>query len=274
VVAVHASDTESQAVVSRLGKLLPIDCVAVSDRRVVPMLAAALDHARGSVIAATDDDAQPQPDWLARMLPYYEDRGVAGVGGRDLIHDDGATKPGSARRVGVMQWFGRAIYEHHRGAGPARDVDVLKGVNMSLRSELWRLEPRLRGEGALAHWELELCLRVRHAGWRLIYDPEIVVDHWRAPRVGDEPRDSLSPQAVRDAVHNEFYAIVRWSPGRRRAAAIAYGFLVGHRRAPGLAVAVERLVRERDRRAVLRRAAAAAAGRALALASVVRASWE
>ena len=149
----------------------------------VASMNAGLARTSGEFVALTDDDAEPRPDWLARLLPYFDDPGVGGVGGRD----DQAANPGEAADVGRVQWFGRVIGNHHLGVGPPRDVDVLKGVNCCFRGNLLRsvgFDRRLRGRGNVSHWELALCLRLRRDGWRLVYDPAIRVDHHprRPPR--------------------------------------------------------------------------------------------
>jgi hypothetical protein len=239
--------------------------VTFSDRRETNVRETSVRAATGDVVATTDDDGEPRPDWLAAVLSRYSHDDVGGVGGRDLMRDDGAVVGGTARRVGVLQPFGRVIGNHHIGTGPARDVDVLKGVNMSMRRELWRFDRSLRGEGTQPHWELDLCLRARREGWRLIYDPGIVVDHHRAPRVGEEARSALTTRSLIDWVHNELYAVLKWAPARRRAVAIAYALLVGQRNTPGPLLIPERLVRERDVGEVLRRSRAGARARLLAL---------
>jgi cellulose synthase/poly-beta-1,6-N-acetylglucosamine synthase-like glycosyltransferase len=263
IVVAHTDDEETSRAAERFASSLPLELMTVPDRRIVPMMRAGVAAATCDVVAATDDDAEPRPDWLARLLRGYA-ADVGGVGGRDLIDADTA---GETAKVGVVRWFGRRIGNHHRGTGPARDVDVLKGVNMSMRRELWRLDPDLRGAGTQEHWELDVCLRARSEGWRLVYDPAILVEHRRAPRVDEDARDELRAAALTDAVHNELLAILRWSPAPRRLTAAVYAFLVGHRRAPGALVLIERLVRERHRVAAIRRAAAGARGRALAVRS-------
>jgi hypothetical protein len=100
-----------------------------------------------------------------------------------------------------------------------------------------------------------------------VYDPGIVVDHYPASRVQEDPREELTSASVTDWVHNQLYAILKWSPWWRRAAAIAYGFLVGQRNAPGLMLIPERVAGERDLQEVLRRARAGMRGRVLALRS-------
>jgi GT2 family glycosyltransferase len=264
VVALQEDDAASLAVVDELRARLPAEAAATGDRRAVAIMEAGAARATGEIVAFTDDDAAPRPDWLAALLDRYSSGDIGGVGGRDLIHEPGWAEA-DADVVGVVQWFGRVIHDHHRGTGPVRDVDVLKGVNMSMRRELWRFEHRLRGPGMQLHWELDLCLRARSEGWRLRYDPAIVVDHHRAPRVDEDPRSELTSASVTDWVHNELYAVLRWSTRRRRVAAVVYAFAVGNRNAPGPLLIPERLARERDLREVLRRARAGARGRLLAL---------
>ena len=100
----------------------------------IAALNAGLDRATGDIIAITDDDAMPRKDWLARIETHFlKDSTLAGVGGRDFLHIDGRLVGGEEKTVGKLQWFGRTIGAHHLGVGPARDVDILKGVNMSYR---------------------------------------------------------------------------------------------------------------------------------------------
>jgi GT2 family glycosyltransferase len=47
--------------------------------------------ARGDVVAFTDDDCQPEPDWLLNARPYFDDAGVVGVEG--LIVSDRVDDP-------------------------------------------------------------------------------------------------------------------------------------------------------------------------------------
>jgi len=48
-------------------------------------------HARGDVIAFTDDDCQPTPDWLENGTAYFTDPGVVGVEG--LVQGDRRDDP-------------------------------------------------------------------------------------------------------------------------------------------------------------------------------------
>jgi glycosyltransferase involved in cell wall biosynthesis len=46
-------------------------------------------HARGDVLAFTDDDTQPYPDWLGNAVKYFADPAVAGVEGLILSDKEG-----------------------------------------------------------------------------------------------------------------------------------------------------------------------------------------
>ena len=50
------------------------------------------------------------------------------------MHENGVPIHGNARLVGIVQWFGRIVHNHHLGIRVAPDIDILKGVNMSFRA--------------------------------------------------------------------------------------------------------------------------------------------
>jgi len=254
------ADTLAAAEAARLAGQ-PVRVATTAARGVVAAMQAALDASTGDIIALTDDDARPQPEWIAGLLAHFEQAGdVGGVGGRDWQ----PYERGDASRVGVVQWFGRVIGNHHLGAGPARAVDVLKGVNCAFRAPLLRamgFDARLRGEGAQLHWELALCLPLRRAGWQLVYDPAVAVDHDVAPRHDADTlhRGIFAETPLRDAVHNETIALLEGRGAAGGALYLAWALLIGTGEAPGLAQVARRMLQgDRD---VLHRWRATLAGR-------------
>jgi hypothetical protein len=154
---------------------------------------------------------------------------------------------------------------HHLGVGGPRDVDVLKGVNMSFRRDailLHGFDPRLRGQGAQVHSELSVCLPLRQRGLRVIYDPEVAVLHYPAPRYHGPVRGDLSAEAISASAHNEALAIIEYLPRGRRLIFALYGVIVGNTEAPGLAATIRDLLTRRP--ATLSRLVAAQSGRAAA----------
>lgn len=224
--------------------VLPDGCERILPRIRTPGVIAALQEgitqARGAIVVLTDDDAEAPPDWIARLVAALQsDREIGGVGGRDWQPHE----RGDAPVVGRVQWFGRVIGQHHLGAGPARDVDVLKGVNCAFRAPLIRaigIDDRLRGDGAQVHWELALCLPMRRAGWRLVYDPSIAVQHHVAPRAGDDQvhRGRFAAAPYGDAAYNEARALSHFLGPVRRVAFACWAELLGTTAAPGLVAAL------------------------------------
>ena len=254
VVGLRADDPDSARALDAMqaGFPVPLRRATTGEPGVIAAMNAALARCGGDVVALTDDDAEPRPDWIARLAACFEDPGVGGAGGRDWQPHERGDEP----VVGRVQWFGRVIGHHHLGAGPPRDVDVLKGANCAFRAPLVRalgFDARLAGSGAQLFWELALCLPLRRAGWRLIYDPAIAVEHHVAPRHDADQLHrgvfAAAPQA--DAVHNETLVLLEHLSAPAQLAFAAWAALVGTRAEPGLAQ-LARLAVRGDRQALSR----------------------
>ncbi len=215
-----------------------IKIVTPSRPGVVAALNAGFDAASGDVLAITDDDSEPLPDWLGKIEEHFaRDPKLGGLGGRDRIVGSEETTPKPERlAVGHVYWFGRVVGNHHLATGGVRDVEIIKGVNMSLRRSALgkrRLDPTLRGEGVEHNWEIELCLALRSEGWRLRHDPGVEVMHHESPRpVGQREQQMSSPEHS-DAVYNQTLALANHLHGVRRLAAVTYALLCGTRQNPG-----------------------------------------
>lgn len=267
VVVGRRDDAPSLGVAARWARLAPFPVLvrAIEESSQQGALRAGLGVGTADVIAVTDDDAVPAPSWLQRLEGHYHRHGVGGVGGRDVVHTSAGPISASARRVGTITWWGRLIGNHHLGLGSARDVDVLKGVNMSLRRELWVLDAGLRNRGTLPSWEVAVCLRARSLGWSLVYDPEAIVDHYPGLREQGDERHADVPDALGDEAFNETRAVVPWMPWPRSWAVTGYQLLVGSSRLPGVLAGLVRVVRGEPVGGVARTVQAVIAGRLAAL---------
>jgi GT2 family glycosyltransferase len=266
LLVVRDDDTATQKLLSEMpGQRFELRTITLGLPGVVSALNAALADVQGDIIAITDDDTIPRRDWIRRIETHFDrDDRAGGVGGRDWVRHDARVEVGAASTVGRVRWYGRVIGNHHLGVGGPREVDVLKGANMSYRRtaiEDIRIDERLRGTGAQVHFEIALGLAIKRAGWKLIYDPAVAVDHYPAERFDGNERHKPSLEALRDTVHNETYALLRWLPWWRKPLAFVYGLAVGTRLAPGLLLAAERCFRESDRLDVGRRFLASARAR-------------
>jgi cellulose synthase/poly-beta-1,6-N-acetylglucosamine synthase-like glycosyltransferase len=212
---------------------LPLCVVKVMVPGVVAALNAGLEAVEGDTVSITDDDAAPRPDWLERISAHFtSDSNIGGVGGRDWIHQGGKLEDDSREVVGQLQWFGRVIGNHHLGVGEAREVDVLKGVNMSFRTQAitgLRFDERMRGTGAQVHFEMAFTLALKRAGWKIIYDPSVAVDHYPAQRFDEDQRNYFNEIAFINLVHNETLVLLDHLPPIRRAVFLLWAISIGTR---------------------------------------------
>jgi hypothetical protein len=96
------------------------------------------------------------------------------------------------------------------------------------------------------HTEELICSWARARGWRIVYDPEIPVDHHvvAGGASGGPARPERHARRVAwfDRAHNRMLGTIATDPDRA-AVHVAYGLLVGCREAPGLARAAIAIAR-------------------------------
>ena len=133
----------------------------------------------GDYFAFIDDDAVPRPDWLNSAVRIFEDGTIGAVAG------PGVTPPASgwAERAGgafYESWLGSGPYRYRFRQGRRRDVDDYPAYNLIVRRSAaehvngW-------GTGFYGGEDTVICLALVEAGWRIVYDPSVVVFHQRRP---------------------------------------------------------------------------------------------
>lgn len=132
------------------------------------------------VVAFLDDDAEAAPDWLDRLLVFYDDPDVLAVGGRvEPVWERG--RPGYFGEE--LDWI---VGCSHRGMPKvASEVRNVIGANMSFRLEVLRqvggfnLALGRQGTLPLGCEETEICIRSRMGvpGSRIVYEPAALVRH-------------------------------------------------------------------------------------------------
>lgn len=261
IVVLRDTDTPSHQAVAQIQSNLPngpeqspqqcLRVVIVTQPGQIAAMNAGLPHVTGAVVTFPDDDCVPRPDWLRRVMDYYEDPNIGGVGGRDVVHAEGMPEPPSVERVGLISWYGRIIGNHHCNVlGGPRRVMHLKGVNMSFRRELLPpFDSRIRGPHIN---DTDISLAVWRTGHPLIFDPEAKVDHYPAVRP-DTPggRDAHDPRLARLDAHDWMYMLLKHLPAGQRWIGACYVLLVGTRQRPGVLLGLCQPRRWRVMRAAL-----------------------
>jgi GT2 family glycosyltransferase len=251
VVVRRPDDEQSATVLAAERDGLPVDEVIVREAGQVAALNAGLQALDEDVVAITDDDTAPRPDWIERIASWFSrDPALGALGGRDWVYQGGELQDGAEREVGRVAWYGRFLSFHSKGFGTPREVDFLKGANMSFRRRAirgLRFDSRLRGRGAeyLNDWAFSLALKKR--GWKILYDPAVAIDHHEGARASGDARSVGGERTAeeREVAHmrafNETYIALRHLPGERALAHLAFALVVGTTVAPGPLLALARM---------------------------------
>ncbi|HYE99113.1 MAG TPA: glycosyltransferase family 2 protein [Planctomycetota bacterium] len=139
---------------------------------------AALPGARGELIATLNNDARPEPDWLARLVETADAHPEAGVfssrllvAGEDRIDSDG-------------DLLDTAFRPSKRGAGrppacassPHEVFSACAGAALYRRSMIDRIG-FFDEAFFLIYEDVDLSFRARLAGWKVLHVPDAVVHH-------------------------------------------------------------------------------------------------
>jgi len=222
---------------------------SVSEPGFLPPIYKAIESAHTDILAFMDDDAEAHPDWLEKLILYYADPSVAGVGGRCINYFGGkkAQYP-PADDVGRITWSGKPIGNMYRDTtfeGP-REVCFIIGGNMSYRLKALRQsqpDPKLKNDVSF-HWEIDVGMQVKKLGYRILFDPAIKVDHYSAPRQVAGLR-FVNSSGIFWSNFNYAYLMRKHRSSLGLKIFLVYSILIGWSDSPGLLLLTLRLLQLR-----------------------------
>ncbi len=162
----------------------------------------ALERAKGRYLVLLNSDAFLAPDALTKSVAYMDRDASIGLGGARLIGRDGSWQPsarmfpsvltdafvmtGLAGRFPGSRLFGRFDCTWADQTRPLA-VDWVPGAYSMIRAgalaKVGLFDPRF----FLYYEEVDLCLRIKNAGYSIWYWPDVVVTH-----IGGESSKQLS----------------------------------------------------------------------------------
>lgn len=159
----------------------------------------AIQVAKGDVLAFTDDDVLFAPDFIEGIRSVFSSDEVDAAQGRVLLDCEGGWPEWLDERYAMMADF--------RDYGDELiDLDgTLCGTNMVVRADVFKktggFAPELGPGGIGVYEDTEISLRMRRAGCKLVYAPQILVRHQWA-------RDRLTKSFIRTRFfqHGRVYA--------------------------------------------------------------------
>jgi GT2 family glycosyltransferase len=146
-------------------------------------------NAKGELLLFFDDDIKiPQTDFIAKHVQNYTDQKVGLVGGR-VVEVSGLQR-GSKKEVGKLKYWGLKKITHFDST-IRQDIDHALGGNFSVQKKIFDevggFKTIYRGNAHLE--ETDFSLRVKRAGYRLVFEPKAMLKHLHFARGGNRVSD-------------------------------------------------------------------------------------
>lgn len=151
--------------------------------------------ARGEYVVFLNNDTLPRPGWLRALVELADSDPQIGAVGAKLLY------PGTNQVQHAGLELRDGIPAHvHRGAGAddprvdqVRDLDMVTGACMLVRRSVWAELGGFDTGYMNGVEDVDLCLRMRERGFRVVYCPVSVVEHHEGASEGrfDQVRDNL-----------------------------------------------------------------------------------
>lgn len=198
---------------------------------VVAAVNRALAASGAEILLFLDDDVRlPDRRLIAQHVANYVDASIGGVAGRVLDAERPVEGRFDPRSQDPVWGFFHSGWTH----GTRCEVTTAPGANVSFRRDVLvavgGVDERFTGNAF--RWENDLCLRVRAAGYHVVYDPRPTVHHFYRSPGGNENhhlhgRGAGSHRWYRDFFRNHLYISLKHLP-RRSLAPLLWRLYRGH----------------------------------------------
>jgi len=142
---------------------------------------AALASARGRFFCLVNSDAEALPGSLSQAREYLEAHPNAGAVGGQLQWPDGRKQPSWSRDPTPGSVLAEQLFLSPQPLPPLSptggDVPQICGAFMVIRADAWRAVGGFDRGYFMYNEDVDLSLRLRHAGWRVIFLPSIRITH-------------------------------------------------------------------------------------------------
>jgi GT2 family glycosyltransferase/glycosyltransferase involved in cell wall biosynthesis len=189
----------------------------------------ARSHARGSLLALLNDDAEIEDGWLEHLVASADAHPHAGAVGSAILFPDGRLQ-----EAGSIIWDDGSTLGIGRGTPGlplehdfVREVDYCSACSLLVRSRTWDAVGGMDVDYFPAYYEdTDLCLRIRRLGEQILFAPGSRVRHhegsssdhhfrdflirrnrvrlkamWKRELAEQEPANPQSPAAIERALH-------------------------------------------------------------------------
>ncbi len=204
VIVVDNNSSDNTSVVA---KKLGAKVVVEKQAGITPARNAGFNAATGDIIARTDADTRPHPDWLEKISQCFDSPNTIGVTGTNEFYDAPKDSKALVEKIFTVAYF--------QGSKKLIGGVTLYGSNMAIRRSAWdKIKDEVCLDDALVHEDIDLSIHLMQHG-KIEFREELMVSssfrfiHVNLPamieRLAKWPRSKI--------VHTRFKRLAR--PGKR-----------------------------------------------------------
>ena len=152
----------------------------------------AVAHAQGESLVFLNNDTEAlRPDWLQRMLMYAQRPDIGAVGAK-LYYPDGTIQhAGIVLGIGGVAGHGHKNFVHDSDGYCGRlkivqNVGAVTAACLMMRKDVFYQVGGFDESLAVAFNDVDLCLRIRAAGYRIVWTPDAQLHHYESKTRGYE----------------------------------------------------------------------------------------
>jgi GT2 family glycosyltransferase len=175
----------------------------------------AAKHASGEILCFLNDDVEAtRPDWLKEMVSHALRPEIGVVGAKLLYADNFIQHAGVVIGIGGFAGHAHRLYPatHPGYAGRAvltQNLSAVTGACLVMRGKLFADIGGFDEKNLpVAFNDVDLCLRVREAGYRVLWTPHAVLYHYESYSRGD---DQASPEKRARFNREKDFMVARWN---------------------------------------------------------------
>ncbi|HID07135.1 MAG TPA: glycosyltransferase family 2 protein, partial [Armatimonadetes bacterium] len=146
-----------------------------------------INIARGRYVFILNPDCTIERDTLKNLVTFADTHPDVGIIGPQLLNPDGTLQPSGRRAItlipliasllGLHELINRSLLGAQRCYGIMRDVEEVSGAAMFCRRDAVVSVGGMDERFFLYFEDVDLCLRMRAANWRVVYYPHARIRH-------------------------------------------------------------------------------------------------
>jgi len=159
----------------------------------------------GELLVFLNNDVEvTQPDWLHEMVSHAVRPDIGCVGAKLLYPDDTVQHAGVITGIGGVaghahKYFHKDEHGYHGRLRLTHNVTAVTAACLVVRRSVFEQVGGLDEELAVAFNDVDLCLKVRGAGYRNLFTPHAVLGHHESASRGSESTERGQSRLSREA---------------------------------------------------------------------------